>query len=631
MSAQLDNLLNEGIVAQQAGQAKEALRLFREAYELAPDDAEVMSLLGLALSQSGAFAEAETLLQEAVRLEGSELGFRMNLLTHLINVGSFEQAKDEAVAIIQINPAFPPALERLAEALIALQELEQAQAVLLKLRELNESNPTFFELACKLFIQKRDWQSLEQQASLWTQLMADDALAWQMLCTAYVEQGQLRLAEQHFRKVLDLRQGSARDLAQYAQICLQCFEYDRARQALEKAGTLDSNLAEVQIALCQLHTYHGNFQQALSCARRALELDPGNVEAFRQLVNVSRGKIEEHEFTRLLTLTEQLGEKTELAVDCQFSLARVYEARKEYAQAFSSYEKANSLNRQLAAEEGQAYEPKTATEKIQAIRGLFNSDKRSSSQDRLTPCPIFIVGMPRSGTTLVEATLTAHSLVTAGGERPLLPQILNQKLAYASAHDHKLPDNQVLEEWSNIYVSDHPELGSATHFTDKNPINFEALGLANILFANAPLIHVRRNPLDTCLSIYKHKFSRFWPFSHCLNDIAHFYAQYAGLMAHWQALLGSRLLTVQYEEFANDFTSQAPGLLAHCGLEWEEGCLQFQQGEQAIATLSAVQIRDKVKVKNTALANYQEHLQPLQDALQQAGVNLQTGALTDQQ
>ncbi len=556
MTRQLNNLLDSGIAAQQSGLQDEALELFRAAYELATEDAEVMSLLGLALSQSGDFEEAAPLLQNAIEREPQEIGFRMNLLTHLMTTRDYDAAKTEAKNIIKINPAF--------------------------------------------------------------------TLAWQILCTALIEQGLIRLAEEHFRKVLELDQNNALNFARYAQICLQCFEYSKAREALQKAESINPDLAEVQVSLALLHTYHGDFEQALNCCRRALQVEADNVDAYRQLVNVSRGKLTDDEFNSLLNLSRAGRSNSEQAIDIKFALALVYETRKDYSSAFAAFEKANQLNREQAEKNQQLYNRQAAVEKTRLIKTAFRPEVLTSVLNDVEPCPVFIVGMPRSGTTLVESCLCAHSKIKAGGERPLLPQILNSML---STNTGTVPDSGVLKQWVQAYLADRPELSSATHFTDKNPLNFEALGLVSILFPNAPVLHIRRNPIDTCFSIFKHKFSRFWPFAHSLNDIAHYYGQYAQLMDYWEQTLGARFMTVQYETLAADFSTMAPQLVAHCNLDWEEACLDFQNKQNPVSTLSAVQIRDKVAVKNTASLHYKEYLIPLQSALRAEGVDLETGAL----
>jgi hypothetical protein len=241
------------------------------------------------------------------------------------------------------------------------------------------------------------------------------------------------------------------------------------------------------------------------------------------------------------------------------------------------------------------------------------------------PRPIFIVGMPRSGTTLIEAVLGAHSRVFACGDRPAMRRILR----WPTGLDQIEPEayEGTLQDWAKFYFRDLPEnLRGADHITDKHPRNFEAAGLIARMLPNAVIVHVRRNPLETCLSIYRQEFNKNWTVAHRLSDIAGYYARYARLVAYWERVLPGRFVTIRYEEFVADFASAAPRLVQACGLEWEPQCLEFQKSPRAIVTFSSVQARSEVANGNGRAQKYQKHLEPLIAALEAAGVDPNTGA-----
>jgi hypothetical protein len=154
------------------------------------------------------------------------------------------------------------------------------------------------------------------------------------------------------------------------------------------------------------------------------------------------------------------------------------------------------------------------------------------------------------------------------------------------------------------------------------------VGLIARLFPAAKIVHVRRNPLETGLSIFRHEFTKFWPFAHRLEDIGHFYGQYAQLVAHWERVLPERFVTIQYEDLATDFAARAPALVPACGLAWEAQCLNFQTAQRAISTFSAVQAREPVSLRNGKAERYRRHLDVLADALRAGHVDLTTGALS---
>ena len=663
MTSKLNSLIESGIAAQQAGKLNEALSFYQSALEMAPEDAEVLSLLGLVLALLDRLEEAEPLLRDAAACEPNQIGFRMNLTKLLVRKDLLEEAKKEVTWIVSQNPGFSPGWERLGDIAlrqeeklkakehyqkafvaiaanfhiglklaglhIGLEEFDQALNVLNGIAKQNPDNPALFNFACIAIAARHDWRQLESVSLNWARTSPNDPLAWQMLSTAYMEQGRYRLAEEQYRNVLANRSENAEDLSVYGQICLQCFEYDKAKNALNRAEELNPERADLLVSKSLFHTYFGEFEKAEAYCRRALHLDPGFVPAYTQLGHLIRGQFSDAEMECLLRWKNDPEQAVEHRIDVAFTLGRAYEAKGKYQSAYEVYDLANRLSLDQGRILKLQYDHHESAARTERIKALFNQGVIQQSLDDASPCPIFIVGMPRSGTTLVESTIAAHSTVFAGGERPLFPQIHNTALSFSPGSDPALPPSGTLAEWARTYLSDLPDIGGANYFTDKTPLNIEALGLIAVLFPNAAIVHIRRNPVETCFSIFKHKFSKFWSFAHSLPDIAHFYGQYAQLVSHWQQLLGDRFLTIQYEELATNFSSMAPVLIKHCGLEWEAQCLDFQKANRPISTLSAVQIREAVKVRKAVAGNYQEYLEPLIEGLRSAGVDLETGVLIE--
>jgi len=309
-----------------------------------------------------------------------------------------------------------------------------------------------------------------------------------------------------------------------------------------------------------------------------------------------------------------------------FSLAHGQDAAGDVDAAFASYEEANNLRRDQNQAEGLTYDRAVSESRTNRLIELFPMPLNPLLPASETT-PIFIVGMPRSGTTLVESTLSAHSRVVAWGERVAMPQVLQAYMAALVTNDERAPPAEVMQELASYYLQDVASAAPADHITDKNPINFEAVGLIARLFPNAVIINIRRNPLETGLSIFRHELTKFLTFSDQLADIGHFYGQYARLVNHWQQLNPDRFVTIQYEEFAGNFEAALPALLDACGLAWEDSCKSFQKNAEAIATFSAVQAREPVVVRFGKALAYTRHLGPLIDALGEADVDPETGAL----
>jgi hypothetical protein len=181
-------------------------------------------------------------------------------------------------------------------------------------------------------------------------------------------------------------------------------------------------------------------------------------------------------------------------------------------------------------------------------------------------------------------------------------------------------DAATVHAWRMAYFRDVPRAMAEDHITDKLPLNFEAAGLIAQLFPAAVIIHVRRDPLETCLSIYRQEFNKHWAFAHRFADIAHYYGCYARMVEHWEQTLGPRFVTLQYEDLATQFESVAPRLVRACGLDWESQCSNFQEAPRPVATFSTVQARDPVRSGNGRARRYEKHLGLLIEALQREGV-----------
>lgn len=245
------------------------------------------------------------------------------------------------------------------------------------------------------------------------------------------------------------------------------------------------------------------------------------------------------------------------------------------------------------------------------------------------PTPVFIIGMPRSGTTLIESVIGAHSRVFACGERMEMSWIMEEFLAHARIAGAADIPEATWKHWRDSYWRELPGLRGATVVTDKNPWNFDAIRLILRLFPDARIIHVRRNPVETGFSIYRNAFSKFQPFTNRLEDIGHYYGEYSRLMAHWDRIAGDRITTIQYEDFIRRFELAGPALLAACGLEWEESCRTYWKSNRVISTMSTMQARQRPGERAGRAEIYAKHPLSLVHALTAPGVDLKSGSILD--
>jgi hypothetical protein len=238
------------------------------------------------------------------------------------------------------------------------------------------------------------------------------------------------------------------------------------------------------------------------------------------------------------------------------------------------------------------------------------------------PAPIFVVGLPRSGSTLIEQILGSHSAVDATHELPeggkLVARINRERrdrVVYPEAARDLAGD-----AWAGLgraYLDETRKYRrGASRFVDKMPNNFASVGLLALALPNARIVNTRRHPLDTCLSCYRQLFARGQPFTYDLTEIGEYYLEYEKMMAHWHAVLPGRVLDVQYEDVVADLEVQARRLLDHCGLPWEDACLTYWETERAIRTASSEQVRLPIYESSIGRwRHYERELAPLIEIL----------------
>ena len=265
---------------------------------------------------------------------------------------------------------------------------------------------------------------------------------------------------------------------------------------------------------------------------------------------------------------------------------------------------------------------------IAKIKQVFNRQLFSSpAAGCASEAPIFVVGMPRTGTTLVERILGAHTQVYAAGElmnfsAEMTRQVLSAVQA-RSSRDELIEFSSKLSfsELGNAYIdSTKPDTEAADHFADKLPFNYLYLGLIHLALPKAKIVHVERDPMDNCYAIYKTLFDAAYPFSYDLDKLGRYYLAYRQLMDHWSEVLPNRFYNLQYEKLLETPEQQTKALLAYCNLPWEDACLSFYQNPQSAKTASASQIREPIYGSSVGnWRNYQQQLEPLHSLFAQAG------------
>lgn len=402
---------------------------------------------------------------------------------------------------------------------------------------------------------------------------------------------------------------------------------EEARVALEAALACNDRYCPARLNLGNLLEEAGQRDQALACYRRLQsdlpEADPIRLEALARVFHLD--PVRSSQDARLLELESAAARRDldpKLQANLLLALARSQDRLGLYDRAFA----AMRAGKNAAAATAPAYDPARQERLIDALIDTFPGSAESGvAADHDGPSLVFICGMYRSGSTLVERILGAHSRVVPGGELDLLPHLVAEHLQPFPKAAVKL-DSSAAAGLADAYVDglrrQLPSFAEHRVVTDKRPANFLLIGLMLRLFPNARIIHTVRNPLDTALSIYmQHLEPRIAPYAGDLGDIAHYYLQYRRLMTHWQSAFPGRILDVDYDALVSDPVPAVRSALEFIGLEWESACMDFHLSRSAVRTASYWQVRQPLyRHASGRWRHYRRYLEELRRRLIAGGV-----------
>jgi tetratricopeptide (TPR) repeat protein len=644
MQVNISSILDKGYQEHQRGNFDAAIKHYDQVLTVNPHEAEALSLKGLVLCMLRRFTEAEPLLRAAVAVEPKQLNFWLNLTECLRQTHRHEQACE--ILSAQIPPhsnskhawmsLYQSALsaQKVAPAIYALEKLlsinldvkvlmtlinlyvknhQLHTATTLLLRVIGQIGKTedVWNALCWLLREQSRWPELYQYVLQWIELSPENKAAWKIKAMVCYELGLQHDAITAYEHIFTLQDCNDDDWLSYVEICVQTLELDRAKIAIEKLQEKGLVTAELLNAQILLAIYAGDKVQGLALCKLCFEKFPKYLPVYSQYSKLSKGSLRPEQVEHLQACMKsdelQKPEKTMLT----FVLAHDSNAKENFKSAFSLYSFANKLLSEVNMSRGAVYQKIQAEQRVKNI--ILNFKKLRALSNEFTThhvTPIFIVGMPRSGTTLLEGGIAAHPDVHMGGERIEFPNLLTRMMQGRDPDDKLI---SLLSDFTSQYLlkGNPPKL---SFITDKNPANYESIGLISILFPKSLIINIERNPMETCLSIFRHEFNHLWPYSTSLTDIAHQYNQYQELIEFWQQQK-INLLTVSYEEITEDFERSIYAIQQKIGLDKSTVDLQHKFNQHTFTTLSALQVRDTVRNKNGLVEQYTTHLGGLKSAL----------------
>lgn len=417
------------------------------------------------------------------------------------------------------------------------------------------------------------------------------------------------------RKVLELAPDKAPSHMLYASAIGQAGEHQEAIRSFEHALQLSPDMAGAYCSIGHHQKTLGQTDDAIASYRQAIAIKPDHAESYWSLANLKTFRFEDAEVEAM----EQLLSKDDLPDVAKSqvynALGLEYESRRDFERAFASFEACNKIRRQ-----SESYDPVNTESTYGRIIEMFDRDffAKNSGVEETAITPVFIVGLPRSGSTLIEQILASHSQVDGTHELSDLSRVIHSK------RHHKRNRIQFPQQLADFHPADWAALGreyidstklfrgDAAYFVDKNPNNFIYIGILRLAIPNAKIINAMRHPLDSCFGSFKQLFASGQPFTYDLTEVGEYYLQYRRLMDHWHKVLPEYVLDVQYEDVVAALETNVQRILDFCGLPFEDACLRFHETERAVKTASSEQVRLPIYSSSVNLwRNYEPHLETL--------------------
>lgn len=572
-----------GWTQRRLGLAEEAEQSFRTAVRLDPRYGEALSNLGTALMLRGdADEEALKTLRKCARMAPGVYQPFMNMAILFARRGETDEAVAHGRKAVDLAPQAADAHFNLGKILHDAGRLEEAEAAYAEAVRLAPENPAFHN---NLALVSEPLLKIDQAVA-----EAEQAVA--------LFKG--RIGELHVNYLRTLVTQGRLEEAQ-----------ERVRAFLEQEpGNPEMRLYEADIAARQ-----GRFEDAQALYQALLDEDAGNARALRGIARTTKLKPDHPAFAQMEAAAENAATPLEERVDVYFAIGKAYDDIGDSDRAFLYYNRGNAAKASQSRYDAARMEEYVAAS-IETFTPAFFAERAAlgSTSDR----PVLIVGMPRSGTTLVEQTLASHPQVAGGDELRdlnLIEQMIERRVGYPRGIE-TMGGAQVAE-FVDLYLAHLDRIDAdALRVTDKLPGNALRLGLAALLFPQARVIHCKRDPVDTCISIYFQNFSGRHDYAYDLAALGHFYRQYERLMAHWQQVCPLPILDVVYEDVVADHEAEARRMIGHLGLEWHPDMARFHKTKRSVSTASLWQVRQPIYTGSVQRwRKYEAHIGPLLEAL----------------
>ena len=649
--AELHAALEQASAALRLGQAESAERQLRAIQAMAPGEVNSLHLLGAALLDQEKIESAIETLERAVAAAPRFARARTDLARAYRASGRFDRAREELRRVLRLAPALDAAWLAYGDLLVDLGKYPDAKIAFERARLVDPHRTAIEKAAGALLAEDR--RSAE---AIFRNILKLDArhvgalcglaavclggghprdserlirhalkqsvhlpLAMRGLSQTLLQAGRLTEAESATRQLLKIEPENPQNWVALASVYTRLLRQEDALAAYEEAARLKPESVGLRLSIGHIHKTLGRREQCEKSYRQCLAMDPGSGEAYWSLADLKTYVFDDADIAQMTRLLSEGPVDDRQTAQLHFALGRALEHRHQYADAFAHYAQGNALRRATAAFDINVFEAKSQRVQRCFDRSYFTQRAGGGSPDA---SPIFVVGLPRSGSTLVEQILASHSCVEGTME---LPNILSmvREFEHRGGTGDGYPETvraaapQFLAALGRRYLDETRAIRAGrARFIDKMPNNFSHIGLIQSILPQATVIDVRRHPMDSCFSTYKQYFAEGQSFSYDLNDLGRYFRCYLALMDHWDHVLPGKVMHVQYEDLVREPQVFIRRLLAHCGLEFESSCLNFHETRRPVRTASSEQVRQPMYASGIGYwRHFAAELEPLAESL----------------
>lgn len=591
---QVDALVNLSLSYKNMENRDASMSAVRKALSLAPSHPRALNQLGSLLGESGESSEALDCFRKALENDPGNIDVRQNLAKELLMFGDSEKALEILEPLLGQPDITREQQELHAQVLLDLRRFDLARSLIQDLNSRFPDEESVWALEMSFYALTNDHFSVIDVAKKILERSPRNAEAWDILGSAY----------------------------------FQLDSIEKAKVNCQKAVDCDPENPEYLYHVGLAHASLGNREQAEKNYRAAIALNSCHVEAYRNLTIMRKyTSLDDTDVKSLEALWEREDQSDDTRCMLAFALGKVYDDCGHYDRAFKTYEIGNRIRSREIAKEGFDFDQYFGH--IDRIAETFDSPPRVTAEvDSGSARPIFVLGMSRSGTTLVEQIISRHPDVTPCGELPSIERIIDR---LEKGHDaiRIYPDDfygldrvdfdTEAREYLDWVIRLH-DLNTG-HFTDKMPFNFAHIWLIRALFPDAAIVHCHRHPLDVILSNYFQWYGSDINYVYDLHILARFYIRHYRLMKHWHRVFPGEIYQVQYESLVSDSENQIRQLIKGSGLEWDEACLDSGRSDMTVRTASVWQVRQGIYTSSKERwRKYNQYLSPAIEILRKEGI-----------